>query len=117
MHDSVSSLPPLEPPPLRPAGTEVAEAEQGKRPWEMSKSAYLNWAVEQMIARARDSDRGEARIADGEAGPSADVGPVARTVEAAHKVATVDGLKAALAGISGRGVDAAEGHEDSMDTR
>lgn len=83
----------------------------------MSKSAYLNWAVEQMIARARDSDRGEARIADGEAGPSADVGPVARTVEAAHKVATVDGLKAALAGISGRGVDAGEGHEDSMDTR
>lgn len=111
MYNSVSSLPPLDLPPLRPGGADAIEAEQGKRPWEMSKSAYLNWAVEQMIARAMESDRNEAR---GEEGAIAsDVGPVSRTVEVTHKVASIDGLKVALGGIPS---PEPSGHHHAMDT-
>lgn len=51
MFDSVSSLTPHDPSPaeniIRPL------AEPGKRPWETSKSGYLNWAVDQLLSKSK----------------------------------------------------------------
>ena len=117
MFNSVSSLPPPELQPLRPGGTEAAELESGKRPWEMSKSAYLNWAVGQMIARAREGDKGETRATtDGDQGGAPDVGPVARVVEDTEKVASAEGLKAALSAVTGGQSAGEEEHDEAMDT-
>lgn len=73
-----------------------------------------------MMERAREGERTEAVEAAGTGMMGkGDVGQVARTVEAAYGVASVEGMKAALEELTGRSgiVEVAEGGAGSMDTR
>lgn len=55
MFSAVSSLPPLTPEAVA-AFSQSLLADPGKRPWEVSKMGYLDWASKQVLARAQQSD-------------------------------------------------------------
>ena len=85
MYNAVSSLPEhdhasVTPPP-----------DPGKRPWETSKTGYLNWAREQLVAKMKEGE-GPEGVARGE-GSSA----VGALVATAYEVSKVDDVRAALA--------------------
>ncbi|THH26628.1 hypothetical protein EUX98_g7564 [Antrodiella citrinella] len=58
MHDAVSALPPHDHP-------QIAPPDPGKRPWETSKTGYLNWARDQLVASAREGEVGASSAAVG----------------------------------------------------
>lgn len=119
MYASVSALPPAD--PLDPLDLAT---EPGKRPWETSKTGYLNWAVGQLMARAKERARGELVGGDGDgaafAEGSAEVGAA---VGAAYGVGRAEDVKAALEAVGGDlgtegGKGKGEGRDaERMDTR
>lgn len=82
MYNAVASLPPHDPSAADQVG--IPPSEPGKRPWETSKTGYLNWAIEQLLSKAKERGQDE--------GSSA-VGVVANT---AFGVAQPEDVKAAL---------------------
>lgn len=54
MHDAVASLPPHDP---SSEVLKVPPPEPGKRPWETSRTGYLNWVIEQLLDRAKEHDQ------------------------------------------------------------
>ncbi|KAM5541895.1 hypothetical protein V8D89_004624 [Ganoderma adspersum] len=105
MYASVSALPPADALDTRGAGPTT---EPGKRPWETSKTGYLNWAVGQLMERAKEKARGE-HIGEGEgegegedgaafAEGSAEVGAA---VGAAYGVGRAEDVKAMLEAVGG----------------
>ena len=82
MHEAVASLPQIDPSSTAPE--HLAAPEPGKRLWETSKTGYLNWAVEQLMRRTKDQNKGEG---------SSTVGAAA---EAAYAVGTAEDVKAFL---------------------
>ncbi|EIW51575.1 Mis12-domain-containing protein [Trametes versicolor FP-101664 SS1] len=108
MFDSVASLPP--PNPSDAALDPGAVPEPGKRPWETSKTGYLNWAVEQLMQRAKERAKSEpAGNAFGE-GSSA----VSAATAAAYEVGSAQDVRALLERMGG----SVEGGKDAdqMDT-
>ncbi|KAH9830097.1 Mis12 protein-domain-containing protein [Rhodofomes roseus] len=112
MYNSVSSLPLLDPSFTAPE--QAGPSEPGKRPWETNKTGYINWAVEQLMLRAKEKAKGEGGFGEG----SSAVGAVAAS---AYGVGSADDVKAvleltggseALAGLEGR-----QSQEEQMDTQ
>lgn len=87
MYNAVSTLPPHD-----PASFQLPLPDPGKRPWETSKTGYLNWAVGQLLVRTRDGGTGE--------GSSA----VGKVVEGAYGVGKSDDVKAAMEATGGKDV-------------
>lgn len=81
-YDVVSSLPPYDP----SAASQLALplVEPGKRPWETNKTGYMNWAVLQLVSRAK----GGGQAAGGSA--------VSTVAEATSRVGKVEDIKALL---------------------
>ena len=92
-HDAVASLPPYHPDDV--AHLSVPPVEPGKRQWETSKTGYMNWAISQLIARARDKDKEGVPV---EGSESSAVGNIAN---AAQKIGKAEDVKAALESIGG----------------
>lgn len=92
MYLSISALPP----PNESIDTEplsVAAPEPGKRPWETSRTGYVNWAIEQLLARTKARKYGT----DGDdATPGEASSVVGQMAAAAHGIATAENMKAAL---------------------
>lgn len=55
MHDACSSIEPLDPTTIATL-TQVEFSEPGKHPWESTKSGYLKWATERLLARSKEQD-------------------------------------------------------------
>lgn len=88
MYSAVSSLPPHD------HASITAPPDLGKRPWETNKTGYLNWAREQLVARAQEEEAGAAPSG------SAVVGAL---TAGAYEIARVEDVKAALSvGTGGR---------------
>ena len=92
--------------------------EPGKRPWETSKTGYVNWAVDQLMQRAKEKAKGEAGEGAAFAEGSSAVGA---TAAMAYDVGRAEDVKAILGQIVGEGADVpAHGGQgkavDSMDT-
>ncbi|GBE89277.1 Centromere protein [Sparassis crispa] len=107
MYTSVAGLPSLDP---SLTAAEQAIAEPGKRPWETSKTGYLNWAVEQLMARAKRSVKG----GEGEFGRGS------AAAADAYGVGSADDVKEALETVAGAGAVAELGRregQDEMDTQ
>ncbi|KAF4568333.1 hypothetical protein EYR40_010264 [Pleurotus pulmonarius] len=60
LYKSVSALPEIDPATLSSL-TQYRLSDPGKRPWETSKTGYLNWAVSQLLVRARERNAAEGR--------------------------------------------------------
>lgn len=101
MYDSISSLPPHD-----PTAFQLPLPDPGKRPWETSKTGYLNWAVGQLLIRARDSGAGMEGIA-----------AVGKAVEDAYAIGKSEDVKAALGmlGTTERGQVTTTQDEDTME--
>ncbi|KAI0718902.1 Mis12 protein-domain-containing protein [Cerioporus squamosus] len=74
----------------------------GKRPWETSKTGYVNWAVDQLMQRAKEKAKGEAGEGATFAEGSSAVGATAAT---AYDVARAEDVKAILGQVLGEGAD------------
>ncbi|KAI0634690.1 Mis12-domain-containing protein [Trametes polyzona] len=109
MFDAVASLPPLDPSSavLEPG----AAPEPGKRPWETSKTGYLNWAVEQLMQRAKERAKSEPGGSPFGEGSSA----VGAAAAAAYEVGEAQDVRALLEREQ-KGADAPPGESDRMDT-
>ena len=115
MYAAVSSLPPVD-----ASAPAVVPEQPGKRPWETSKTGYLNWAVAQLMERAKEKAKSEqgdggedgAAFAEG----SAEVGAAAA---AAYGVGRAEDMKAILEAVGGDpGAESGKGKNvDRMDTR
>ncbi|KAH0830347.1 hypothetical protein J3R83DRAFT_1739 [Lanmaoa asiatica] len=57
LFSAISSLPALTPESTA-ALTQLPLADPGKRPWETSKSAYLDWATKQLLAKVKQQTSG-----------------------------------------------------------
>ncbi|CAA7257440.1 unnamed protein product [Cyclocybe aegerita] len=57
MYNTLSSLPPLDTP------ASVDTTEPGKRPWETSKTGYMNWALGRLLTKGADQDEGAGHLA------------------------------------------------------
>jgi len=79
MYKSVSALPAHD-----PASFQLPLPDPGKRPWETSKTGYLNWAVGQLLVKTRDTTGREGSAAVGKA------------VEDSYGIGTSEHVKAAL---------------------
>ncbi|KAI8971300.1 Mis12 protein-domain-containing protein [Trametes punicea] len=95
MFDAVSSLPALD--PSAAALEPGAVPEPGKRPWETSKTGYLNWAVEQLMQRAKEKAKGEQGGGAFGEGSSA----VGAAAAAAYEVGSAEDVKALLEQVGG----------------
>jgi kinetochore protein Mis12/MTW1 len=62
MQKSVSTLPELEPATIS-ALSQFRLTEAGKRQWEMGKTGYINWAISQLLVKAKE-DGGEELLPD-----------------------------------------------------
>ena len=109
MYAGVTSLPTLD---SSAAALDLSSAAvPGKRGWETSKTGYENWAVEQLMERAKESARGE----PGEGGNDFGEGraEVAAAVGRVAEVGRVEDLKVVLKKVTdaptgnskGKGVD------------
>jgi kinetochore protein Mis12/MTW1 len=87
MYASVSSLPPLEPAVIASL-TQFQLTDPGKRQWETSKSGYLNWAVGQLLSKARREEDDE--IASGNSAVTASI------TASLEDIGTATDLRAAL---------------------
>ena len=86
-YETISSLPPYDPATASQLAAPLAEP--GKRPWETSKTGYMNWAVLQLVSRAKGG---------GQALGGSAVGTVA---DATARVGRVEDIKALLELASG----------------
>ena len=89
MYDAVTSLPPS-------TGEDAEELsvplpEPGKRMWETNKTGYVNWAVEQLLARTREQEQ-----ASKGSGGGAEGGVVASVVAEAAAVGSTEDIKATI---------------------
>ena len=115
MYAAVSSLPPVD-----ASAPAVVPEQPGKRLWETSKTGYLNWAVAQLMERAKEKAKSEqgdggedsAAFAEG----SAEVGAAAA---AAYGVGHAEDMKAILEAVGGDpGTESGKGKNvDRMDIR
>ncbi|TFK94976.1 Mis12-domain-containing protein [Polyporus arcularius HHB13444] len=100
LHGAVESLPEIDP------STAALEPgilpEPGKRPWETSKTGYVNWAVDQLMQRAKEKAKGEAGEGAAFAEGSSAVGATAAT---AYDIARAEDMKAILGQVVGEGAD------------
>ena len=87
-YEAVSSLPPYD--PSSASHLSMPLAEPGKRPWETSKTGYINWAVSQAIARVRE--KGEEK--DNTEGTDNLI--VENIVNTTSKIAKVDDVKTTI---------------------
>lgn len=55
MYNACSSLEPLDAATVSTL-TQVELSEPGKRPWESTKSGYLKWATERLLAKAKEQE-------------------------------------------------------------
>ena len=85
MYQTVSSLPP---PNVQPP---VDFTESGKRQWETNKTGYVNWALQQLLARSKVGQIGGQMSVDG-------------LDAAAAKIATADELQQALHSVDGESI-------------
>ncbi|KAH7920452.1 hypothetical protein BV22DRAFT_1133061 [Leucogyrophana mollusca] len=85
LYSAVSSLPPLTPESTA-ALTQLPLTDPGKRPWEINKAGYLDWASRQLLAKARQRDT---------AGEGSSI--IGAVVEMVDGVAGAEDLKSALA--------------------
>lgn len=99
MFDAVSSLPPLD--PSSTALDPGVVPEPGKRPWEVSKTGYLNWAVEQLMQRAKEKAKSEPGGSTFGEGSSA----VSAATAAAYEIGSAQDAKALLGRIGGSSHD------------
>lgn len=81
MHEALTKLPPLDDATLKFLAS-CAGNHPGQRPWETSKTGYLNWAVAQLMNRAKEKELVK--------------GSVDNMVEQANQVGTSDDLRDAL---------------------
>lgn len=58
MHEAMLTLPPLD-----PLSLPQVPVEPGKRPWETSKTGYVNWAVGQLVEKSREEITGTGAVA------------------------------------------------------
>jgi len=61
MFSAVSSLPPLTPEAVA-AFSQSTLADPGKRPWEVNKMGYLDWASKQLLAKATHDGAGSSAV-------------------------------------------------------
>ncbi|KAI0777798.1 Mis12-domain-containing protein [Trametes elegans] len=98
MFDNVAALPPLD---ASAAALEPGVVpEPGKRPWETSKTGYLNWAVEQLMQRAKERARSEPGGGAFSEGSSA----VSAAAASAYEIGDAQDAKALLERLGGGGV-------------
>ena len=83
LHASMAELPVLDPAAIAEL-TQFQLTDPGKRQWETSKTGYLNWAVDQLLARVRRQE--------GAGGSTA----ASELVTQVHDIATAEDLKATL---------------------
>ncbi|KAJ7103097.1 Mis12-domain-containing protein [Mycena belliarum] len=62
MYESVSTLPTLEPATVSTLA-QLRRSEAGKRQWEMGKAGYMDWAISQLVLKARE-EGGEELLPD-----------------------------------------------------
>ncbi|OBZ77804.1 Centromere protein mis12 [Grifola frondosa] len=93
MYTAVSSLPPLDPTSTVPE--QITLSEPGKRLWETSRTGYLNWAVEQLMLRAKSQAKGAGAFGEGSSAIGAAAG-------AAYDIANADDVKLVLEEIAGK---------------
>ena len=98
LHAAVESLPELD--PSSAALDAGVLPEPGKRPWETTKTGYLNWAVEQLMQRAKEKAKGESGDSAAFAEGSSAVGA---TAAAAYAIARAEDVKAILGQLTGDG--------------
>jgi len=104
LYNNVSTLPPHD-----PMSFQLPLPDPGKRPWETSKTGYLNWAVGQLLVRgAGASGKGSSAVG--------------KAAEGAYEVGKSEDVKAALEAAGGKDVvsrwDVARNereHEDAME--
>lgn len=53
MAETIYSIQPLEP-PIVASHAQPLQPEVGRRPWESSKTGYVNWVVAKLVERARE---------------------------------------------------------------
>ena len=110
MYNNVASLPPLDPSFTAPEPT--GSSEPGKRPWETSKTGYFNWAVEQLMLRAKEKAKGEGGFGEG----SSAVGAIAAST---YGVGSAEDVRAILEQTAGKeavaNLEGGETQEDRMD--
>ncbi|KAJ7086591.1 Mis12 protein-domain-containing protein [Mycena crocata] len=58
LHQSVSTLPKLEETTMA-ALSQLSQTEAGKRQWETGKSGYMDWAISQLLVKAKEEGGGE----------------------------------------------------------
>lgn len=90
MYASVSALPPLDPATIASL-SQVRLLDPGKREWETSKTGYLNWAVGQLLEKAKE-EGGAAGTSgvDGLAAKVKDVGAAGQLRAAAEATEQVE---------------------------
>ncbi|KAI9061573.1 Mis12-domain-containing protein [Trametes sanguinea] len=108
MYEAVASLPPLD------SSSAVLDPgvvpEPGKRPWETSKTGYLNWAVEQLMQRAKEkAKREQPGVSGGGFGEGSSA--VSAAAASAYEVGSAEDIKALLERVGG-----ASPPVDRMDT-
>ncbi|KAJ7492179.1 Mis12-domain-containing protein [Mycena latifolia] len=62
MYESVATLPALEPATIS-ALAQLRHSEAGKRQWEMGKTGYIDWAISQLVLKAKE-EGGEELLPD-----------------------------------------------------
>ena len=80
-------------PPHDPASFQLPLPDPGKRQWETSKTGYLNWAADQLLARGQGGG--------GEKGKGKGSEAVRRAVEGSDGVGKAEDVKAALETVGG----------------
>jgi kinetochore protein Mis12/MTW1 len=82
MYASMSTLPPLD---ATTALSQIHFTDPGKRQWETSKTGYLNWAVGQLLEKAKEEGGPSGSLGvDGLAAKVNDVGPAGQLRAAAE---------------------------------
>ncbi|KAI0784038.1 Mis12 protein-domain-containing protein, partial [Abortiporus biennis] len=89
LYAAIQSLPPLDPTPSSVTNSSQSLMESGKRPWEVSKSGYLSWAIGELIHRSRQRENQQQGVQGGS-------WEVSRLVESIEGVANVGDLRGIL---------------------
>ncbi|KAI0088922.1 Mis12 protein-domain-containing protein [Irpex rosettiformis] len=94
MYDAVTSLPPS-------TGEDAEELsvplpEPGKRMWETNKTGYVNWAVDQLLARTREQEQAASKGGSGSGSSGGEGGVVASVVASAVAVGSTEDVKATI---------------------
>jgi kinetochore protein Mis12/MTW1 len=104
MHDSVSNLPPMDSSTVS-ALLQLQMSDPGKRQWESNKTGYLNWAVNQLLAKSKRDEGSAAAVNDMKR--FAEIG---QTEDLKKAIEAAEGVRADLDRVEDRPID------DSMDT-